>query len=105
MTLLQRAVSSCLSLAMSAGLPIAGRRCRSWKRCLISGEALMSLMVLLSFKMMGSGVFGGALIAFQVSERKPGMPASIRVGTVGSASRRRPVATARLLALSASFIL
>src|SRR5262249_44877700 len=34
------------------------------------GRLTMSLMVLLSFEMIGAGVFGGALMAFQVSETK-----------------------------------
>ena len=36
--------------------------------------------------MMAAGVFGGALMAFQVSDMNPGTPASIRVGMSGRAS-------------------
>ena len=49
--------------------------------------------------MIGFGVLGGALIAFQVSETKLGTPASIMVGMSGSSSMRLSVATARILAL------
>src|SRR5690349_23224089 len=61
------------------------------------GEDLVHRPV--ELQMIGAGVLGGALMAFQVSETKPGMPASISVGMSGS---RLSVATARILDLPPS---
>ena len=63
---------------------------------------MISLMVRLSLAMIGAGVFGGALIAFQVSEMKLGTPASIMVGMLGRSSIRLSVVTARIRALPPS---
>src|SRR5262249_20186156 len=97
-TLVQRSVSSFLSFAMSAGLPPPGRRCSCRYRSLTSGSSSVALTARLSLAMMAAGVFGGALMAFQVSERNPGTPASITVGMSGRSSSLRSVATARILA-------
>ena len=67
MTLVQRSVSSFLSFAMSCGLPPAAMRLSSRNRALVSGSLRISLIARLSLAMIGAGVLGGALIAFQVS--------------------------------------
>src|SRR5262249_19526359 len=71
-TLLQRSVSSCLSLAMSCGLPPPALTWRSRKRALVADSLRISFIVRFNFETIGAGVLGGALMAFQVSERKPG---------------------------------
>ena len=101
-TLLQRSVSSRLSFAISSGVPPAAIRLSSRKRVLVSVSLRISLTVRLSFAMIGRGVFGGALIAFQVSDRILCVPASSSVGISGMMSRRLSVATARMRALPAS---
>ena len=47
------------------------------------------------------GVFGGAAIAFQVSERKSFTPASAMVGTSGTDGTRGSTVTASILILPA----
>src|SRR5262249_59041456 len=76
MTLVHRSVSSRLNFAMSWGLPPPAVKLRARKRALVSGSATTSLILGLSFQMGGAGGFGGALIAFQGSEMKPGTPTS-----------------------------
>src|SRR5262249_40616938 len=75
-----------------------GQRCSCRYRSLTSGSLSVALTARLSLAMMTAGVFGGALMAFQVSERNPGTPASITVGMSGRSSSLRPGATARILA-------
>ena len=47
-----------------------------------------------------AGIFGGAAMANQVIERKPGKPDSAIVGSSFTASTRSGLATARILILS-----
>ena len=82
-TLVQRSVSSFLSCAMSAGLPPPGRRCSCRYRSLTSGSSSVALTARLSLAMMAADVFGGALMAFQVSERNPGTPGQVVEPTLG----------------------
>src|SRR5580658_9458506 len=53
----------------------------------------------LSLAMIGAGVFGGAVSAFQVSDSQPDTPDSASVGTSGTVPTRCLVATARIRAL------
>src|SRR5262249_61176461 len=80
MTLVHRSVSSRLNFTMSWGLPPPAIKLRARNRALVSGSAITSLIARLSFKMIGAGVLGGALIAFHVSEMKPGTSISMKVG-------------------------
>src|SRR5262245_45464355 len=56
---------------MSAELPPPGRRCSCRYRPLTSGSSSVALTARLSLAMMAAGVFGGALMAFQVSREEP----------------------------------
>src|SRR6202051_1021111 len=85
----QRAVSARTKAAMAAGEPPAGCMLMVARRLRISGSANTSFMAALIFSMIGFGVLGGAAMAFQVSERKFGTPASAMVGISGRDASRR----------------
>src|SRR5919201_1047453 len=87
-TLVQRSVSSRLSLAMSCAVPAPAVRLSSRKRALVVASLAISLIARLSFKTIAAGVFGGALMAFHVSDTKSGIPISMNVGMPGSMSSR-----------------
>src|SRR6185437_4481961 len=67
----------------------------------MSGICITLLAAPLSLAMTAAGGFGGALMAFQVSDAHPGTPASASVGMSEMAGTRSVVATARILALTA----
>src|SRR5258707_12126905 len=98
----QRAVAALRKAAMSAGEPPAGCMLMVARRARISGRAKTSFMAALILSTIAFGVLGGAAIAFQVSERTSGTPASAMVGISGSAGSARSTLTATLLVLPAA---
>src|SRR5262245_2072951 len=97
----QRCVSALTISTIRCGVPPTPLRCIRLRWACVSGAINTSLMAALSLATMGGGVFGGAEIAFQVSDTKPASPASCMVGTSGSSATRVGVVTARILALPA----
>ena len=73
---------------MSCGVPANAVRLSSRKRALVVASWAISLITRLSFKTIAAGVFGGALMAFHVSDTKSGTPISLNVGMSGSISSR-----------------
>src|SRR5215216_6910398 len=88
MTSAQRSVSVLIRRARSAGVPPIGCMLMAAKWACTSGMARTSLMAVLSLATIAADVFGGAAMAFQVSDLNSGTPASMKVGTSGICDMR-----------------
>src|SRR5215831_16572318 len=93
-TSLQRWLSALMKAAASAGVIASGVVLSFFRRSWTSGILRMSTIAALSLATIAGGVFGGAEIAFQVSEMKSGTPASMKVGMSGRSAERCSAETA-----------
>src|SRR5262249_47651330 len=80
-TLLQRSVSSCLSFAMSCGLPPPALTWRSRKRALVAASLRMSFIARFNFEPGGGGRLGGRVNRIRGAEGEPGHADLDRGGT------------------------
>src|SRR6266851_8605353 len=104
MTLPHRAASSAKNFPASAGEPIIGSSINLCNVALTSGRLRLSTTSRLILRTTAGSNPGGATIANQVSERKPGNPASDMVGTSGTTAERSELPTARILTFAARYI-
>ena len=90
----QRSRSSLRNRAISAGvLPTASRLPISVMRFATSGSFRTSATAAETFSVIAAGVFGGAAMANQVTERNPGKPDSAIVGNSFTESTRSGLAS------------
>src|SRR6516162_9185630 len=80
----QRSVSSLTKALASAGVPPPGPMLSAAKRSRRPGSCIAALAAALSLATISGGVFGGAVMACQVSEMQPCTPTSSSVGISGS---------------------
>src|SRR5215469_10369102 len=94
----QRCVSSFTKALASAGVPPPGPMLSAANRSRNPGSRIAAFAAALSLVTMSGGVFGGAVMACQVSEMQPWTPTSSKVGMSGSDGTRSFTVTARMRA-------
>src|SRR5262249_4018294 len=104
MTLPHSRVSCAKNAVASAGEPIIGSRVSFARLSMTSGRRRLATTSPLIRLASAAGVVGGATMANQVTERKPGNPDSSSVGRSATTGERSALPTARILTLPPRYI-